>query len=67
VTNKKTLKNKDDFIRSFIIHLTAKYTPIPKAEIIKKDIAVSRKSIGSSALKFTELVEMKNRRIMFSG
>jgi hypothetical protein len=43
------------------------YTTIPKAEIIKKDIAVSRKSIGSSALKFTELVEMKNRRIMFSG
>ncbi len=65
--NKMVLIINDDLMRFFIINLIRMYTTIPKAEIIKKDIAVSRKSIGSSALKFTELVEMKNRRIMFSG
>ena len=65
--NKMVLIINDDLMRFFIINLIGMYTTIPKAEIIKKDIAVSRKSIGSSALKFTELVEMKNRRIMFSG
>ncbi len=56
-----------DFILSFIIHLIGKYITIPEAAMIKNEITISCKLTARSAWKITEFVEMKNRRIMFSG